>query len=173
VLSTSDAALLVVTRRMTRRQDVLAADERIRRSGSHLVGTAVREAEAVREGAAPSPQPEHAPAALPSAGQPAIDTGPDFSSNVRVASGAGTIYHPDPRTQGEPPRPFAPEPPCVQPETEAPSYTTDTPPTAAPETLTDPVAAPLGWPAGDTIDGEVVNGARSGLGWPESQRAIN
>src|SRR5436190_8674144 len=64
VLSTADAVLLVVTRRQTRRSDVLTADDRIRRVGSRLIGTAARESERARETVPTTVQPEPGPPAL-------------------------------------------------------------------------------------------------------------
>jgi Mrp family chromosome partitioning ATPase/uncharacterized protein involved in exopolysaccharide biosynthesis len=185
VLSTADAALLVVTRRRTRRQDVLVAEERIKRVGSRLVGTAVRESDPVRDTTAPSSTPDQQPAALPAGDQTALPTATGgIPSNVRVSAGA--TYRPDPPTTHVTAEPF-PSEPVVQEPHDPFVRVSPTPQSAAYdeggwgtpegpdgiEGVLETADVAVGWPIDShDADSTDANGASSGLGWPESHRAI-
>ena len=163
VLSTADAVLLVVTRRRTRRGDVLAAEERIRRVGSRLVGTALRDSERPRDMTAPpGPRPEPARPALPPPSRPALGQG---ATPTHVSPSAGTVYHPDGSTTASP-TPDAPEPSSAP--SEPPTVVPSAP--AATANGEDLHSAALGWPELPTET--TGNGSSSGLGWPESRRAL-
>ena len=231
VFTTADAVLLVVTRRRTRRDDVLSADDRIRRAGSRLVGTAVRESERVREAAPTRPPGEAQPAALPPAGRPEL-TGepvapaPPTAPTVdgpHVHVGTGAVYHPDgppaaaaaaaapgvdndqgdpdawehpsrsapgpapatPRLEPQVPWHNAPPAPAAQPVGDAVPTPTPQPVPEPTEPTTQPTyaqtsnghehsATALGWPdfLTDDEDAAPIEGAISGLGWPQSLPAI-
>jgi Mrp family chromosome partitioning ATPase len=172
VLSTADAVLLVVTRRRTRRSDVLAADDRIRRVGSRLIGTAVRESERVREAAPAAIRAEQPQPALPRGGRPALPGEPGVASNVRV--GAGTVHHPNgPNDAFEPQRPVW-EPPTPM---SGPSPRRSPEPTPVPVHATNGdqhASTPLGWPETEpeTAPETPTTGTASGLGWPPLRPAI-
>ncbi|MFL6238682.1 MAG: hypothetical protein ACJ735_04200 [Actinomycetes bacterium] len=158
VLSTADAALLVVTARRTRRDDVLAADDRIRRVGSRLIGTAVREGARVPV-LAPAPR-ELEQAALSAAERPAL---PSYQP---VPPTNNPVYQPaDVHASTSAPGPVVP--PGV------PEQPLSTAPVPAGVGLAERATA-LGWPPGPvdhSVSARPVD-ANSDLGWPESRRAI-
>ncbi|MDX6284912.1 MAG: tyrosine-protein kinase Etk/Wzc [Frankiales bacterium] len=193
VLATADGVLLVVTKRRTRRRDVQNAKQRIRRAGSRLVGTALRDTETRqrgpvgrpgRRGPVPTPQPALSPPerpALPGGFTPTgaaatIDMGP-ISGTVTDAGVIGpdqesfrvsrpAAYQPS----GEPIAPPPPRPTPVPPQpTPAPTPPAPTPGPAAAAGEADPVSVPLGWPSTPRPNGRSRrnDGEPAGLGWPE------
>jgi Mrp family chromosome partitioning ATPase len=176
VLSTADAVLLIVTRRRTRRSDVLAADDRIRRVGSRLIGTAVRESERVRDAAPAAVRREQPQPALPPAGRRALPGEPGVPTNVRV--GAGTVYHPNVPNEA-----FEPQRPLREPGTSmsGPPQGPRPEPTPVPARAAnggEHAPTPLGWPETEPeTEPEAgpetpTTGTTSGLGWPPPRRAI-
>src|SRR4051794_40197665 len=121
VMSTADAVLLVVTRRLTRRDDVLAADDRIRRVGSRLVGTAVRESDVPRGRGFGPAAPDESATPLRAGGRREL---PGYEP-LPPQPVTGAVYQPQAPADfeaEEPPSPEAPVPPPVHVQAEPVEY---------------------------------------------------
>jgi Mrp family chromosome partitioning ATPase len=164
VLATADGVLLVVTKRRTRRRDVHNAEQRIRRAGSRLVGTALRDPDSRPRAAGmpgrrvpvPSTQPALSPPErpalaggfTPSGGAPTIDMGtatmgtashvdinPDEHTDFRI--NRPTVYRPD-----HPSGPIVTPPPAGSPPPSRPAGPVHAPtPTTARPTVPVPMGA--------------------------------